>query len=146
MFQKHTVFIPLKYLYPECLYLIREHTEVEPLQCFRMPCPANQNCAEILARRVNYLFTEVVPQARQLFVYFNFRNDSFYRKGKHIPSLGAALFDRDLGEPKWLKLNRWGFNKCKAEGETYQWLPTTAFLTMGGSGNLIPVENLIQTP
>jgi hypothetical protein len=100
-----------------------------------------------------------MPNVTQLFVYFNFRNEDYYTQhGEHlgsgvfeskagrVTSMGAALFDKDLSEPTWMKINRWGFNKCLKEGEAFQWLPTTEFLTMGGSGELIPVENLIQTP
>jgi len=147
VFQKHTVFLPLKFLYPECLLLLERHSAVEPLQCFQRACPANQNCAEILVRRVHYFFTEVVPRATQLFVYFNYRNASFTRKGERITSLGAACFDRDLEDPRWMKLNRWGFNKCKAEGETFKWHPTTEFLMMGGgSKEIIPASNLTLHP
>jgi hypothetical protein len=111
-----------------------------------MVCPANKNCAEIIAHKVHYLFEEIFSDdVDQLFLYFKLRNDQgFWLKGEWIPSLGAGLFYKDMREPIWLRMNRWGFNKIKADATVLTWLPTDEFLFMGGSGDiLIPIENLV---
>lgn len=141
VFQEKTAFIPVKYLYPECFILIEEHPKVEPFQCFAKECPANKNCAETIANRVHYLFENVLPpKVEQLFAYFNYRNDGFNSKGEFIPSLGAALFYKDLTEPSWMKINRWGFNKLKNEGHTMMWMPTDEYLFMYGSDEVLIAE------
>ncbi len=146
IFQGHSAFMPLRYCYPECAVLIEPHPKVEPLQCFMTTCPANKNCAEIIAHRVHYLFEEILSDnVEMLFLYFRMRERGFYSKGEWIPSLGAGVFHRDMREPDWMIMNRWGFNKVRDDGMTLTWLPTDEFLFMGGSGDiLIPEGNLVK--
>lgn len=139
--------MPLRYCYPECGVLIEPHPRVQPLQCYRTSCPANQNCAEIMAHRVHYLFEEVLLDAvEMLFLYFKLRdNQGFWVQSEWVPSLGAGLFYRDMREPHWMRLNRWGFNKVKDEGTTMRWVPTDEFLFITGSNDiLIPETSLVK--
>jgi len=111
-----------------------------------MSCPANKNCAEVLAKRVHYLFSCVFSEKVEvLFAYFKLRDVGFYSKMEFIPSLGATIFDKELDEPLWIRVNRWGFNKCRDEGLTMMWMPSDEFLFMGGSGDIIVPENAIRT-
>jgi hypothetical protein len=141
VFQEKSAFIPLRYIYPECSILIESHPKVEPLQCFCTSCPANQSCAEIIVKKVHYLFTHLFPKVEMLFIYFRFKDGGFYSQGEWIPSLGALVCDKDLNEPKWMKINRWGFNKCKTEGITMMWMPTDEYLFMSPSSDIIVPEN-----
>lgn len=139
--------MPLRYCYPECGVLIEPHPRVQPIQCYRTECPANKNCAETMAHRIHYLFEEVFSDdVEMLFLYFKLRDDQgFWSQGEWIPSLGAGLFYRDMREPRWMKLNRWGFNKVKDEGIVMRWLPTDEFLFIGGSDDiLIPANSLVR--
>ena len=70
VFQKKTAFIPLKSLYPECFFLRKDHPRTEALQCFKTSCPANKNCADIVAKRVFHLFEHVVVDSELLLAYF----------------------------------------------------------------------------
>lgn len=146
IFQGHSAFMPLRYCYPECAVLIEPHPKVEPLQCYQTSCPANKNCADIMAHRVHYLFEEVLPEdVELLFLYFKFRNKGFWSMGKWVESLGAGVFHKNMREPDWMSLNRWGFNKVRDEGLKLTWLPTDEFLFMGGSKDiLIPESRLVR--
>lgn len=138
-FQKHTVFIPLKYIYPECSVLIEPYQQLSPLHCLREDgCPANKNCMETLAKRVNYFFTFVTPEAELLIAYFKYRD-----RGN---SIRAGVFDRNMKEPRVMTLNPFAFKKFQREGITYTWMPPDEFLFMHGGGGLIPMENLLIKP
>ncbi len=141
-FQRHSGFMPLRYMYPECAVLIDQHPKIQPLQCYRTACHANRNCADVMAHRVHYLFEEVFSDnVEMLFLYFKLRNRGYRSKGEWISSLAAGVFHRDLREPTWMVLNRWGFAKCMNEGVTMKWLPTDEFLFMGGTKELVVPEN-----
>lgn len=139
VFQKRTVFIPLKYIYPECSVLIDPYQQLFPLFCLREDgCPANSNCMETLAKRVDYFFTNVVPDAELLIAYFKYRDRS--------NSIRAGVFDREMQNPRVMTLNPYAFRKFQKEGTTYKWVPPDEFLFMGGSSELIPVKKLLEKP
>ena len=146
VFQEHSAFMPLRYAYAECSVLIEPHPRVEPLQCYQTSCPANRNCAEITARRIHYLFEEILSDdVEMLFLYFKMRNKSFLSEVGKIPSLGAGVFYKDMREPRWMVMNRWGFNRVRNEGVASSWLPTDEFLFMGGTKDLlIPTSRLVR--
>jgi len=136
-FQEKTTFIPLKYLYPECMVLIEDHPQMYPLKCMvEDGCPANANCGEIIVRRVNYLLQEIMPETEMLIAYFKYRD--------RPNSIRGAVFNRNLDPPTIDILNPYAFRKFMREGTTYQWLPSTEYLLLGGSGGIIPVEGLIK--
>jgi hypothetical protein len=141
----HTALMPLKYVYPECSILIAEHPKVEPLQCFQRDCPANQNCAETIARRAYHLFDTVLHGHEMLILYFKLRNSSFVRNGKTVTSMGAVSLSDAMDEPRWFKMNQFALDKYKREGETRMWMPTDEFLRLGGTGKgIIPVNALVR--
>lgn len=146
VFQEHSVFMPLRYCYPECGVLIEPHPKLEPLQCYRSSCHANKNCAEITAHRVHYLFDEVLSDnVETLFLYFKLRNRGFWTQGEWVPSLGAGVFHPDMREPEWMLINRWGFNKVRDEALAMSWRPPDEFLFMGGTKDIIiPTDSLVR--
>lgn len=134
-FQKKTSFIHLKYVYPECFILREGHPQTNPLQCFHTSCPANKNCMETLAKRIHYLFDNVMFGTELLLVYFK----------NNTGSIRAGVFYKDLREPVVMTCNPYGFKKFQKEGETYKWFPTSEFYLIGGiSEQLIVPTNLIR--
>lgn len=145
--QKHSVFMPLRYCYPECLVLIEPHEAVEPLQCFKEECPANQNCGELIAKKVYYLFEEVLDDTTvQLILYFKKRNQRYYSKTQGwVDSLGACVFYKDMREPELITMNRSAFYKLRDQGIKMSWLPSDEFLFIKSSNDLIiPATNLVR--
>lgn len=136
VFQRHSVFMPFRYLYPECFVLIKPHQSLHPLFCLKNDiCPVNSNCMEVLAKRVDYLFTNLCTDGKQLIAYFSYPD--------RPKSIRAGLFTRDLSEPRLLTLNRSAFEKFRKEGVTYAWVPTDEFLFIGTSRTLIPASDLL---
>lgn len=134
-FQGHSVFVPLKYVYPECFVLIDPHVQLSPMQCLRTSCPANANCATKLAKRVNFLFNHVVPEGKMIYAYFKYRD--------RPNSIRAAVFDREMDEPKVMVLNQSAFRKFMKEGIQQKWYPPVDYWLAGGSDKLISVEHLL---
>lgn len=135
-FHDKNVFIPLKSVYPECYPLIEGEPQLYPLLCLQSMCHRSQNCAEILAKRVNYLFTNVVPEAKLIVLYFKYQD--------RPNSIRGGIFHKDMREPHVSVLNPHAFGKFKREGNVYQWIPTEDFLFMGGDGDLILPETLVR--
>ena len=136
-FQEKSVFVPLKFIYPECFFHIKDHPQLYPMKCFMEDaCPPTANCGEVLVRRVHYFFENVVPDAEILVAYFKYRD--------RPKSLRGAVFNRNLDPPTLSILNPFAFRKFQKEGTTYQWYPTDEYLFMGGSKGLISVENLVK--
>lgn len=138
-FQTKTVFIPLRYIYPECMVLIERHQQLSPLHCLSHDhCPANANCMEVLAKRVNYFFTHVVPDVELMIAYFRYRD--------RPNSIRAGVFTKGLEEPRVMTVNPFAFRKFQQDSVSFTWVPPDEFLFMGPSSNLIPVENLLVKP
>jgi hypothetical protein len=139
VFQKHSVFMPFKYLYPECLTLIEPYDQLSPLHCLRNDhCPVNKGCMDILAKRVNYLFTHVVPTGQQIIAYFKYRD--------RPNSIRAGVFVKDMAEPKLMTLNLSAFKKFQREGFTYTWVPPDEYMLLSPDPKLISVESLLVKP
>lgn len=139
VFQQHSVFIPFKFLYPECLTLIEPYEQLYPLHCLRNDhCPVNRGCMDILAKRVNYLFTNVIPDGQQIIAYFKYRD--------RPQSIRAGVFTREMDEPKLMTLNHSAFKKFQKEGLAFTWIPTDEFMLMSPDPKLIPVESLLVKP
>lgn len=136
VFQGHSVFVPLKFLYPECMVLIEPHEQVYPLQCLLTSCPADSRCMERLAKRVHFWFDKVVPDGVHLYAYYKYRD--------RPQSIRAGLFDKDLNEPRTIVLNQSAFRKFMKEGITYQWTPPESYWSMTGSDIIIPADALIR--
>jgi hypothetical protein len=99
-----------------------------------------------MAHRVHYLFEEILSDdVEMLFLYFKLRDQGFWSKDEWVPSLGTGVFHKDMREPEWMKINRWGFNMVRDEGIKLSWLPTDEFLFMGGTGEiLVPDKQLVH--
>jgi len=135
-FQEKTTFVPLRYVYPECMVLIEDHPQMFPLKCFvEDGCPANANCGDIIARRIHYLFEEVMTASDMIICYYRYRD--------RPKSIRGAIFNRNLDPPTIHILNPYAFRKFQREGITYQWFPSDDYLFMEGSKGIIPVERLI---
>ena len=134
--QGHTLFIPLRDLYAECMVLIDDQPQAFPLQCFQRNCLKMKGCPEILAKRVNYLFTQVCPGAEMILAYFKYRD--------RPNSIRAGVFTKDLDTPKVTVINPWGFRKYQKEGIAFQWYPTDDYLFMGTSRELISAASLLR--
>ncbi|HEY8542911.1 MAG TPA: hypothetical protein VIL29_11045 [Pseudothermotoga sp.] len=93
---------------------------------------------DILAKRVNYLFTQVIPDGQQLIAYFKYRDKP--------SSIRAGVFDRELSEPKVMTLNQSAFKKFQREGLSYTWIPTDDYWLSPVEPKIIPVESLIVKP
>ena len=129
--------MPFRDVYPECLQLIDKHDNLFPLLCFESDCHVNQNCAEMIARRVHYLFENVFTTAEMLILYYKYRDKP--------NSIRGGVFHRDMREPHLLNpMNPYAFRRFMRMGNTYQWIPTDDFLFIRGSNEIIPVENLIR--
>jgi hypothetical protein len=127
--QKKTLFIKLKDLFPECEFQIKDVEQLYPLFCLSGPCHRNANCMGKLAVRVNYVF-EKWPEADLLMLYFSYRD----RPG----SQRAGIFWRDMREPRYITMNRTGWEKFKTMGVIYEWhLPNELFLRA-------PTEGILQ--
>lgn len=138
VFQKHSMFIPLRFVYPECNILIAPYEQLTPLHCLKQDhCPANKSCMDVLVKRVNYLFTQVQPEAEQILAYFKYRD--------RPDSIRAAVFTRDLASPTVMTLNRSAFKKFQREGLTFTWVPPMEYWLMSPDANLISVESLLKT-
>ena len=132
-----TVFMPLRYLYPECMVLIDKDPQLYPLQCLRTSCPKNKNCMEVLANRVKYFFDNVTPGAGMIVAYY---------KWKDRPNIiRAGIFEAHLPEPRQITCRTSVFKRYQREGEKYSWDPPTDFYLMGGSSQIIPAEGLIKS-
>lgn len=138
-FQERSVFMPLRYIYPECMQLIDQSDQLYPLFCLRNDhCPKNQGCMDVLARRLDYLFTQVVPAAKMIVAYFKYRDNP--------DSIRAGIFMRDMKEPRLITLNRSAFVKFQREGVMYSWFPTEEYIKISPTPNIIPVESLLVKP
>lgn len=132
-----TLFIPLRYVYPECEQLIAPHPQMYPVRCLQEDgCPANVQCMDYLVGRVNYLFNEVCPTAEMMVAYYKYRD--------RPNSIRAAIFHKDLREPSLMVLNPFGFRKFQREGQAFEWAPTASYKAMGAHRGIIPVERLIR--
>lgn len=134
--QDKTVFMPLKFLYSECFYHIEKLDQVYPMRCFVDNCPVTANCGEILARRTNYLFERLFPQAEMLIAYYKYPD--------RPRSIRAIILNEDFSDPRVVTLNPWAFKKFQKEGIPYKWFPTEEYSFMSGSKGLLPVESLLR--
>jgi len=134
---KRTIFIPFRYVYPECEKLIAPHPEMYPVKCLQEDgCPANMNCMDFLVPRVNYIFNEVCETAEMMIAYYKYRD--------RPNSIRGAVFHKDLRDPYVMILNPWGFSKLQRDAAVFAWVPTAEYKNLGAHRGIIPVENLIR--
>ena len=94
---------------------------------------------EGLAKRVHYLFDNVVFDAELIIAYFKYRD--------RPNSLRGGVFFRDMLEPQVKTLNPWAFQKFQREGDVFKWVPPKEFYninTVLTTPNIIPVESLVK--
>lgn len=143
VFGQKSLFIPLKYLYPECGILLEASPQVEPLQCFNTSCPANKNCAEVLVHRTNELFDRH-PSTTMLLAYYK------NTQGK----LRAGVFYKNGDEdPRLISCNPYGFKRLQTlrddetgqkKSKMYEWRPPVEFYTKRIKTDLIAVPDLLK--
>lgn len=135
-FCKKTAFMPLRYVYPECIVLRKDQPQTEGLQCLNTSCPVNAACMDVLARRIHYLFENVFPECELLLVYF--KNE----KG----SIRAGVFYKDMREPYVMTCNRSGFAKFQREGTAFSWVPKDEYLLIRpGTDIIVPASALVRS-
>lgn len=135
VFQQKTVFIPLRYVYPECMILIKDHPQMFPLRCFQEDgCPVVANCSEIIVNKINYLFQEVIPTAELIVAYYKYHD--------RPTSIRGATFTRNLDSPNIRLLNPYAFKKFIREGIAYNWFPTSEYLLLGGTKDILVVPGI----
>lgn len=133
IFQDKTMFIPLRFVYPECFFHIKDYPQLFPMKCFiEDACPAKANCADVLVNRVHYLFEKVAPNVDVIIAYFKYHD--------RPNSIRGAVFRRSLDPPTVSVLNPYAFRKFQREGTTYQWIPTNEYSFMGGSKGLVQIK------
>ena len=118
--QKHTIFIKMQEVFPECTLQIEGAPNLHPFFCLVSNCFRNANCMGKLATRIKYIFDQW-PKAQLLILYFSYQD----RPG----SQRAGLFWRDMREPRYITMNRTAWVKLKKMGIVYEWgLPAELFL------------------
>lgn len=133
---RRTAFMKLDFVYPECKVLLDRNDKLYPLQCLRTSCPKNQACMDVLARRVKYLFDNVVPSAGLLILYYTWID--------HPSKIRAGVFFPDFREPRQITCRRAMFTRYKNEGDVFAWEPTKEFYLLGSERNIIPVSSLLH--
>ena len=135
--QDKTLFIPFRYVYPECEKLIAPHPQMYPAKCLAEDgCPSNMNCMDFLVPRVNYIFDNVCNSAEMMIAYYKYRD--------RPNSIRGAIFHRDLRAPSIMVLNPYGFRKLQKDAEPGIWVPTAEYKNLGAHRGIIPVESLIR--
>lgn len=135
VFQKHSVFVPLRTFYPEAIQLTEQVGDPHPTACFTHPTPTNARLIEPLVRRSNYVFSELLPklQAKQpLYILY-----LYYKWANKPNSIQAAAIRSDYSDPKVLVLNPYAFKKFQREGKLYEWDPPLDFQLMGHSNEVL---------
>lgn len=134
IFHNKTAFIPLKYVYPECFFLIKE-SSIEPLQCLYDSCSRNKNCMSILVKRVNYIFENVLDEKTEMIVsYFKLHNGR----------IRAGIFHKDLRDPSVMTCNKSALQKFQKEGKTFMWVPRDEYYLITPDDILIKPEDLVR--
>lgn len=73
-----------------------------------------------LVKRVKYIF-DAFPEAKLLLLYFAYRDKPGSQR--------AGVFWREMTEPRYITMNRGGWEKLKEIGNVYEWeLPDSLFL------------------
>lgn len=136
LFQQKNLFIPFRYVYPECLKLLEPHDQTFPLLCLRSDhCPGNKNCMGTLTHRLNYLFSQVEPDVELIVAYFKWRDR---------PSIRAGIFHRDMRVPRLVIVNPTALKKFLNEGEQKIWFPKNEYWMTQARPDIIPAESLTQ--
>ena len=67
-----SIFMKLRDVFPECLFLIQDAAQLFPFRCLRdNGCHRNQNCMGKLLKRIQYIF-ETFEDSQLLFLYFSY--------------------------------------------------------------------------
>lgn len=119
-----TAFFKLEDIFGECFLYREKSPQIEPLVCLREEnaCFAGKSCMQTLAQRIYILFEEILPFAKLILLYFRKRN---------IPGIGAALFWRDMREPRIITVNPSAWNVVKRRGTVYRFNPGPSFFLTG---------------
>lgn len=124
--KRSTLFVKLRDLYPECFHLIGDEPKLFPMRCYVDHCPRNARCQDKLVQRTKFMF-DAFPRADLLQLYFSYRD----RPG----SQRAALFWRDMREPRYITFNRTSWEKMKEVGVVFEYhLPDSLFLPTRQAG------------
>lgn len=135
IFSTKTAFWKMQDIFPEC-FLYREHTpQIDPLKCLLEDnaCHVNHNCMEVLAKRINVLFQEVLPSVNVIVLYFKRRGSQRY---------GAGLFWRDMREPRVIPINLSAWNYIKQRGNIFTFSPNSSFFLSGQAASPEPTKDV----
>jgi len=121
-----TAFFKLQDIFPECFFYRETSPKIEPLICLREnnSCHVGKNCMETLAKRIQTIFTHVVPSSKLVILYFKKRN---------VNGLGAGIFSSDFNRVRVITMNPTGWNAVKNRGLIYEFSPTKDFFLTGKS-------------
>lgn len=136
VFQKHSIFMPLRSFYPEAVLLTEQRSDVHPFACFTHPKPSNAVLIEPVIRRAQYVFTTLLPKVQKekksLYVLY------VYYKWPNFPnSIQAAVLHSDFRDPRVMILNPSAFKKFQKEGVVYAWDPPVDFTCIGSSNEVL---------
>ncbi len=137
VFSSKTAFMPVRFIYPECAIMLKEHPNAKPLQCLVDSCPISTSCMETVAKRVHMLFDTAFDSKVELCV-------AYYSHPSSPGSIWGIEFWRDFQEPKVSLLNRSFFGRCKRDGIIMQWTPNTEYYLVPTSKQILPVASLVR--
>lgn len=121
-----TAFFKLDNIFPECALYRDQSPRIEPLICLAedMACTVGHACMDTAVRRLKMLFSEIVPTAELILLY--------YRK-RCVPGIGAGVFWKDFREPRIITVNPKSWERVKFRGVAFQFSPSESFFLSGQS-------------
>jgi len=130
----NSAFFKLQDILPECFLYREQSPRLEALVCLREnACHVGHNCMETLVQRARALFEELLPTVSVLVLYFR-KLDGGYR---------AGLFWRDMREPRVITMNPYAWERVKARGKIFQFLPSESFFLGKSDVEEAPAEKTL---
>lgn len=124
VFSTKTAFFKLQDIFPECFFYREQSPQIDPLLCLQEDhaCHVGHNCMEVIAKRIHTMFEEVVKGVNVIVLYYRKQTSKGY---------GAALFWRDMREPRVITMNPFAWSRVKNRGTIYQFAPSSSFYMSG---------------
>lgn len=133
VFRDKVVFIPLRYLYPECLFLIKDNEALSPLICLQNnSCHVGASCMEMLAKRIHYILNYLEPSAELIIAYF--------KQGTRIR---AGIFTHTFDNPRVTTINPYAFRSLQKKSVAKRWTPSLEFCGLSKVSDVISPSSLI---
>ncbi len=136
VFQKHSIFIPLRSFYPEALEFAEKYGDPHPMACFTHPTPSNARLIEPVVNRSGYVFKDLMPKIQEKVqpLYYLYL---YYKWANRPNSIQAVVIKSDFSDPSVLILNPTAFRKLQREGKLYEWDPPLDFQLMGHANTVL---------